>query len=89
MQATIFIRKENTEKWLAIANRSAWVNTLLNNTDDTSNYGKTIDTPARAAVTVLTETIEPDKPILTKRNEDMKFCKHNAVIGFCKKGCTK
>lgn len=61
MQATVFIRKGNEKKWLAVHNKSDWINTLLDNSSDTSSYGKTIDTPAGPAITVLSETTAPSR----------------------------
>lgn len=55
----VYIRKENIDKWNNIHNKSEWINTLLKNSDDTSNYGKTVDTPVGPAVTVLSETLPP------------------------------
>lgn len=73
MNTTLYIRKENEEKWNKIPDKSNWVNTLLENSDDTSRYGIERPTPVGPVVEVL--------------NEEVKFCKHNAVVGFCKKGC--
>ena len=55
----VYIRKENIQKWNDIANKSEWINTLLKNSDDTSSYGRTIDTPVGPAVTVLSEMLPP------------------------------
>jgi len=62
-QVTVYVRKANLAKWEAMANKAEWLNTLLENSDDTSNYGATIQTPVGPAVTVLSETL-PDKPKL-------------------------
>lgn len=58
----VYIREENISKWRAIANKSEWINTLLKNSDDTSEYGATRDTPAGPMTTVLSETL-PEEPI--------------------------
>lgn len=79
MRTNIYIRKDNEDTWDAIDNKSEWVNERL-------------DKPAIdiAVSNLPKEAYELQvAPIITKRNEDMKFCKHNAVVGFCKKGCTK
>lgn len=62
MRANIFIRQENENKWKAIANKSEWINAILKNADDTSAWGKTVETPVGPAVTVLTDSL-PEKPI--------------------------
>lgn len=65
MRVNIFIRKENEDKWKSIHNKSDWINTLLANSDDTSEYGKTIHTPVGPAVVALQETIRPLGEILS------------------------
>lgn len=77
MRANIYIRKENEAKWAAVADKSEWVNALLANSDDTSNYGKTIKTPVGPMVTVLSETL-PELPVPTKA------CKHGMDPELCK-----
>ena len=72
-RVNIFIRKANEEKWNNIPDKSNWVNTILENSDDTTQYGLEKKTPARPMVTVMSGAIE--------------FCKHNAVKGLCKRGC--
>jgi hypothetical protein len=79
-RVNIFIRNANLEKWNKIPDKSNWVNTLLANSDNTSEYGKTRKTPAGKMTAVLGE----DLPVFVN---DAQFCKHNAVKGFCKKGC--
>lgn len=59
--ANVWIRKENEAKWNAMASKSEWLNAILRNADDTSEWGKTIGTPVGPAVTVLTETLESDE----------------------------
>lgn len=61
MQATIYIRKQNEAKWNAIADKSTWINTLLDNSDDTSLYGKvrTVAPEVGPMVTVLSQDL-PD-----------------------------
>lgn len=72
-RVNIFIRKANEDKWNKIPDKSNWVNTLLENSDDTSRYGAVRETVIGPVVEVL--------------SEDIKFCKHDAVTGLCKKGC--
>lgn len=77
----VYIRQANLEKWNAIANKSAWINTLLENTEDTSSYGRTVGTPVGPAVTVLAETI----PGVVKGAQGLEFCPHGFGKGSCKK----
>lgn len=60
MRVDIYIRKENQEKWKAIPNKSEWVNALLQNSDDTSRYGTTIDIPAAPSTVVLSQEVPED-----------------------------
>jgi hypothetical protein len=63
----IYIRKANLQKYLSMENPSEWINTVLANTDDVSQYGSIKQTPAGPAVTVLSETLpaEDEEPDLT------------------------
>jgi len=70
MQATIYIRKENEQKWLDIADKSNWINSLLQNSDSTKEYGAVRETPVGPMVTVL--------------SEELKTCKHGYSPELCK-----
>lgn len=61
----VYIRTENIDKWNAIANKAEWLNTLLKNSGDTSQYGATRDVAGIEMVTVLSEELEPEE-----ENED-------------------
>lgn len=61
MQATIYIRKENEDKWNDIADKSNWVNTLLDNSGSTKEYGAVRETPAGKMTTVPSEAL-PEIP---------------------------
>ena len=56
----VYIRAENIDKWNAVENKAEWINTILSNSTDTSNYGRKIDTPVGPAVTVLSEEVPQD-----------------------------
>lgn len=43
-----------------MANKSEWINTILANSSDTSDYGRRIDTPVGETVSVLSEEV-PEK----------------------------
>jgi hypothetical protein len=58
----VYIREENMDKWRAIANKSRWVNTILANSDDTSEYGSIKQTPVGPATTVLSEILPGVEP---------------------------
>lgn len=54
----VYVRQENVEKWQSIHNKSEWLNTLLANSGDTSNYGREIDMAVGEMVTVLSEDLD-------------------------------
>lgn len=53
----VYIRKSNLDKWLAIDKPSEWINALLANSGDTSEYGKTREINNEPYVTVLSEEL--------------------------------
>ncbi len=57
MRSNVFIRKENEDKWNAIPNKSEWINALLTNSDDTSKYGVTKESPVGPVIEVLNEEL--------------------------------
>lgn len=95
MRVNIYIRKENQEAWGKIPDKSNWINALLENSSDTSRYGKVRDTPAGKFVEVLSEDLpvlndvedvrKVAKSLAEEKNFD--FCKHGSVKGLCKLGC--
>lgn len=48
-------------KWLAVANKSEWINALLKSSDNVSEYGATKPSPVGPLVTVLSETVPEEK----------------------------
>ena len=88
MRVNIFIRKENEDKWLRIANKSNWVNTILSNSDDTSSWGEVRETPAGRMTTVLTEEVTPSIPQTTPvKNSNFSFCKNGHPIPNGRENC--
>ena len=77
MRVNIFIRKEDEAKWKQIPDKPAFLHNAINGT---------VFAPD---IEVIDRTAYKGQPVFykTKRNEDMKFCKHSAVLGFCKMGC--
>lgn len=87
MQTTIYIRKDNEDRWNAIADKSAWVNDLLSKTAPRAQEpdhqlerrpGEVGDTPAAirkikedARIQLVTDAFE-GKPTL--------YCKNGHVI---------
>lgn len=62
--ANIWIRRRNWAKWEAMEDKSEWLNTLLENADDTSHWGEKRDIPGVGpSVTVLTEKVPIDLPM--------------------------
>jgi len=53
----VYIRNSNLEKWLAIEKPSDWINTILENSGDTSSYGKVKETPVSTTVVALREAL--------------------------------
>lgn len=83
--ANIWIRRDNYEKWENIPDKSNWLNTLLENSQDTSEYGAVKDTPVGKMTTVLSETVPP---ITTGDKLPKSLCEHGQVKGQCfQKGC--
>lgn len=87
MRVNIFIRKENEDKWNNIPNKSEWINTLLSNSDDTSRFGETKQTPVGPVVEVLSETIRSKGEILAEikqlerqRDEELEYCQDPDTI---------
>lgn len=85
---TVYIRKENELSWDSLENKSDWVNDKLSSatqvvTVSRSDVPMTADNPSQLAPMTVFE----GKPIITPRNQHMKFCSHGTVKGFCKKGC--
>lgn len=89
----IWIREEDNEKWQALENKADWLHFHLNsgykvvnhNSDGSGNVVNVLDTQMPKN---LEEANDPKHPgYSAKVSPDVEFCKHNAVIGFCKKGC--
>jgi hypothetical protein len=78
---TIYIRKEDLDKWEAIEDKPTWLQIALNGTD-VPTVNKVIKERKE-----IEKIMEQHLPIITERNKDMDFCKHGSVKGFCKKGC--
>lgn len=95
----VYIRAENLNKWNSMENKSKWINTLLKNSSDTSNYGKNIQTPVGEFTTVLSEeVVRPPVPKIagvfpaSQLRNTTKLCKvHQTPLdsrGKClQKGC--
>ena len=58
---TIYVHEDNLDKWNKIANRSDWINTVLRNADDTSEWGQTTMGPVGPMITTLTEIVSPER----------------------------
>lgn len=72
-QANIWIDKDNWEQWQGLQDKSRFVNTML--VRSAVNGGGVTATEGYAPM--------PNKLI----HDSSEFCKHDAVKGFCKKGC--
>lgn len=84
MRVNIFIRQENEGKWKTIANKSEWINTLLANSNDTSSYGATKQTPIGPMVTVLSETLPATRPLNPTQIDDLELFKEAYSDGVAK-----
>lgn len=84
-RVNIFIRKANEDKWNNIPDKSNWVNTLLENSGDTSRYGVERETPVGPVVEVLSENIpEPLWEVKTAKVKKAKLCKvHGIEPRYC------
>lgn len=83
MNATIYIRKENEDKWNSIEDKSAFVNLALGGTDvpvvnSAIKQRKEIEKILEPHLTVMKE-----KKMATG-DTDYKLCKHGAYPQFCK-----
>lgn len=89
-QVTFYLRKEDVPRWKALKNKAESIHILLNQKDDYLDpierevFKQELKKIPKRVSTVLTakEVVEKLKP-----DKDFKFCKHGAVLGFCKKGC--
>ena len=89
MRANIYIRKENEDKWDKIHDKSEWVNTLLKNSGDTSEYGKKRDIAGIEMITVLSEEISPitktgDFKVAPETGRAYDMCEHGAGVRMCR-----
>jgi hypothetical protein len=92
-RVNIFIRKDNQDKWNAIPDKSNWINTILENADDTSRFGAIRPGPAGPMVSVLSEAPGAVGEMIDKAFDngqgltyfiDFKPCKHGADPKFCR-----
>lgn len=73
MQTTIYIRKENEDKWKEIKDKSLFVNIALSELDEPDK--DPMPTPPTK------------KPLPKIPGVSVGFCKHNYAKGMCKFGC--
>ena len=73
-RTTVYIRNEDWEKWKALENKSEAISRLL-------REKKGVEPVVRQEGKDYRRSDILDPP------GKMDFCKHNAVAGFCKKGC--
>lgn len=96
-RVNVYIRQENWEQWQAIQNKSDFVNTQLANSayeivnprdvfvDPTVGHNDSDFNPyhlpkvTAAPLPKILKTLQAAKGVT--------FCKHNQVLGLCKKGC--
>lgn len=101
-QVTVYVRKEDLEKWKALDHKAAWLHEQLNNKVPVRELVQKEPTERAKAVVkeAVVESIkdmaaEPNiifdvpkpKDIAQAVGKDYNFCKHDQVKGFCKHGC--
>lgn len=90
-KVSFYLRNEDVEAWKAIDKKTQWVSDNLNN-KPTIEYRKSF---IGAPVLTTKSQIELEKHFKKILNEpankysrdNIRFCKHDAVMGLCKKGC--
>lgn len=98
-RANVYIRNENWEQWQALPDKSDFVNAQLASSAVIGMTPKPIEgmrvrenggMHVRETGGYLTPVISHDMGDELRKIQVAKgveFCKHNQVIGFCKKGC--
>jgi hypothetical protein len=77
----IWIRRDDFDAWESIKDKPEFLHDALNGVQP-EKYNK--------AVEERKEVRKVLKPVLERmkaQKDDVEFCKHDAVKGFCKKGC--
>lgn len=89
MRVNVWIRKENEQAWSELTNKSEWLNERLSKPsrvfyDETQTIDpKVLDSiKIPKSPNIITGTTKPGM-----FDHDTKFCKHDAVLGMCKKNC--
>ena len=91
-KVSFYLRNEDVEAWKSIDKKTAWMHEHLN--WDISREKVVIDGVPTATPSIM-ETRVPIPPtplagsqaMLNSFERAYKFCKHDAVLGMCKKGC--
>lgn len=83
-QVTVYIKEKDLELWKKLKYKSNFIHEALHSVD-IETYNK-----AAGERLEIKKMIMPHLNTMAKaepENTSADFCKHNAVKGFCKKGC--